>query len=72
MRHGPAMYMRSMSKKRAVYEVALKDKRRIAEGTYEFVFEILEGFRFNAGQHILMTRIDPSETDAEGNSRFSR
>src|SRR6266496_6847781 len=70
MQHGPAMHMRSMSKKRAAYEVALKDKKQIAEGTYEFVFEKPAGFRFNAGQHILMTLIDPPETDPERNSRF--
>ena len=70
MQHGPAMHMGAMSKKRAAHEVALKGKKQIAEGTYEFVFEKPEGFRFNAGQHVRMTLIDPPETDAEGNSRF--
>jgi len=70
MQHGPAMHMGPMSKKRAAYEVALKDKKQIAEGTYEFVFEKPAGFRFNAGQHIRITLIDPPETDVEGNSRF--
>ncbi len=70
MRHGPAMHMESMSKKRATYEVALKGKKQLAEDTYAFVFEKPEGVRFNAGQHVRMTLIDPPETDNEGNSRF--
>lgn len=70
MQHGPAMHMGSMAKKRAAYEAALKGKRPIAEGTYEFVFEKPEGFRFHAGQHRPMTLLDPPEDDAEGNSRF--
>lgn len=70
MQHGPGMHMGAMSKKRAAYEVALKSKNQIAEGTYEFVFEKPVGFRFNAGQHVRMMLIDPAETDAEGNSRF--
>src|SRR5574341_839873 len=70
MQHGPAIHIGSMSKKRAAYKVALKGKMQIAEGTYAFVFEKPEGFRFNAGQHVRMTLINPPETDAEGNSRF--
>jgi ferredoxin-NADP reductase len=72
MQHGPAMHMGSMSKKRAAYKVALKSKQQIAEGTYEFVFEKPEEFRFNAGQHVQMTLIDPPENDTKGNSRFFR
>jgi ferredoxin-NADP reductase len=63
-------HMGSMSKKRAAWEVALKGRKQIAEGTYAFTFEKPEGFHFNAGQHVRMTLIDPAETDAEGNSRF--
>ncbi len=70
MQHGQAMHMESMSKKRAAYEIVLKSKKQIAEGTYAFVFEKPEGFRFNAGQHVRITLIDPPETDTEGNSRF--
>jgi len=70
MQHRPAMHMGSTSKKRAAYKVPLKSKQQIAEGTYEFVFEKPEEFRFNAGQHVRMTLIDPPEIDAEGNSRF--
>lgn len=70
MQHGPAMHLRSMSKQRTAYEVALKDKKQIAEGTIAFVFEKPNGFHFNAGQHIRMTLINPPETDSESNSRF--
>lgn len=52
------------------YEVALKSKKQIAEGTMAFVFEKPEGFKFRAGQHIRMTLINPPETDSEGDSRF--
>jgi ferredoxin-NADP reductase len=70
MKHGPAMHTKLMSKQRVAHEVALKGKKQIAEGTYEFVFEKPSGFRFSAGQHVRMTLIDPPETDAEGNRRF--
>ncbi len=70
MQHGPAMHMGAMSKQRVAYEVALKSKQQIAEGTYEYVFEKPDGFRFNASQHVRLTLIDPPETDTEGNSRF--
>lgn len=56
--------------KKSAFEVALKGKKQIAEGTYAFVFEKPEGFFFRAGQHIRMTLINPPETDSEGNSRF--
>ncbi|MDQ5852619.1 MAG: FAD-dependent oxidoreductase [Chloroflexota bacterium] len=62
--------MGSMSEKRVAYEVALYGKQQIAEGTYAFTFEKPEGFHFKAGQHVRMTLIDPTETDAEDNSRF--
>lgn len=56
--------------KKTSFEVALKDKKQIAEGTIAFVFEKPDGFHFKAGQHIRMALIDPPETDSEGNSRF--
>jgi len=62
------MFMPSM--KKASFEVALKSKKQIAEGTYEFVFEKPKGFSFKAGQHIRMTLLNPPETDTKGNSRF--
>jgi len=58
------------SMKKVQFEVALKGKRQIAEGTMAFVFEKPNGFRFKAGQHIQMTLINPSETDSQGDSRF--
>lgn len=57
-------------KKIVSYEIALKSKKQIAEGTMAFVFEKPNRFRFKAGQHVRMTLINPSETDKEGNSRF--
>ncbi len=64
--HGGAM----SSMKKAEFQVALKSKRQIAEGTWAFTFEKPEGFVFKAGQHIRMTLLNPAETDTEGNSRF--
>lgn len=57
-------------KKIVTYEVALKGKKQIAEGTMAFLFEKPKGFHFKAGQHLRMTLIDPPETDLKGNSRF--
>lgn len=51
-------------------EVALKGKKQIAEGTYEFIFVKPKDFHFNAGQHVRMTLLNPPETDSKGNSRF--
>ena len=56
--------------KLASYEVALKSKQQIAEGTYAFTFEKPKDFTFKAGQHIRMSLINPPETDAEGDKRF--
>ncbi len=52
------------------YEVALKDKKQIAKGTYAFTFEKPKEFQFRAGQHIRITLINPPETDKKGGSRF--
>lgn len=56
--------------KKAVFEIALKSKRQIAEGTMEFVFEKPVEFIFKAGQHLRMTLLNPVETDNEGEKRF--
>ena len=56
--------------KRVAYEVALKEQKHVAEDTIACVFEKPDGFRFEAGQHIRMTLLNPLETDREGNSRF--
>ncbi|MFC3325053.1 ferredoxin--NADP reductase [Mesorhizobium cantuariense] len=58
------------SMKTASFEVSLKGKRQIAEGTWAFAFERPDGFHFKAGQHVRMTLINPPETDREGDSRF--
>ncbi len=58
------------SMKRVAYDVALKEKWNIAEGTMAFMFERPNGFQYQAGQHVRMTLIRPPETDDEGNHRF--
>jgi ferredoxin-NADP reductase len=69
--HGQFPFKHSRpSMEKAAFEVALKDKKQIAEGKIVFVFEKPHKFRFRAGQHVRMTLIDPTETDAEGDSRF--
>ncbi len=55
---------------KASFEIALRGKRQIADGTYEFIFEKPKNFHFNAGQHMRMTLLNPLETDSKGNSRF--
>src|ERR1700693_610215 len=47
----------------------LKDRKEVAEGTMAFQFEKPPGWRFNAGQYLDMTLLDPPETDSEGNVR---
>jgi ferredoxin-NADP reductase len=51
------------------FEVRLKDRKEVAEGTMAFFFEKPAGFEFKAGQFLNYTLIDPPETDAEGNLR---
>lgn len=58
------------SMKKASFEVALRSKKHIAEETMAFAFEKPKEFKFKAGQHVRMTLLNPSETDAKGNSRF--
>lgn len=58
------------SSERISHEIALKDKKEIAENTWAFTFEKPEGFQFKAGQHVRMSLIDPPATDEEGNTRF--
>ncbi len=56
--------------KRAAFDIALKAKAEIADGTMTFIFDKPSGFTFRAGQHVRMTLIDPPETDPEGDTRF--
>lgn len=47
----------------------LKGREEVAEQTIAFRFEKPGGWTFKAGQFIDMTLLNPSETDAEGNTR---
>lgn len=47
----------------------LKERREIANGTMAFLLEKPAGFDFKPGQAMEVKLEDPSETDAEGNSR---
>jgi ferredoxin-NADP reductase len=53
----------------ATHQVRLKSRREIAEGTMAFYFEKPTSFAFKAGQALSWTLVDPSETDAEGDTR---
>ena len=53
----------------AKYEIKLKNRREVAEGTMAFHFEKPAGFQFKAGQFVRMMLIDPPETDDEGEDR---
>lgn len=58
------------SKKIVAFEVALKEKKHLAEETMAFIFEKPKGFHFKAGQHVRMTLIHAPETDRKGMTRF--
>ncbi|WP_207345074.1 FAD-dependent oxidoreductase [Arthrobacter sp. E3] len=53
----------------ALPRTKLVKKEKAAEGTMLFQFEKPEGFTYKAGQFADYTLIDPSQTDAEGNTR---
>ncbi len=50
-------------------KIKLKSHQEIASGTMAFHFEKPEGFAYRAGQFADLTLVNPSETDAEGNTR---
>lgn len=52
-----------------VHEARLIRRETVAEDTMAFYFARPPGFRHQAGQSLLMTLINPPETDGEGNSR---
>lgn len=52
-----------------IYKTKLKSRQEIAAGTMAFHFEKPDGFVYKAGQFADYTLINPSETDAEGNTR---
>lgn len=49
--------------------VKLKEKREIARETMEFVFEKPKGIKYEAGQYVLVTLLNPKFTDIKGNTR---
>jgi ferredoxin-NADP reductase len=51
------------------FETRLVRRAEVAEGTMAFHFARPPGFDFQAGQNVLVTLIDPPETDAQGASR---
>ncbi len=53
----------------AQYQVKLKDRREVAEGTMAFHFDKPSGYEFKAGQFTNVALIDPAETDDEGDDR---
>jgi ferredoxin-NADP reductase len=70
MQHGPGMHMGVVAKQIVSFETVFKSKRLIAERTYEYTFEKPKEIHFQAGQHVRMSLINPSETDAKGDKRF--
>lgn len=52
-----------------VTNIKLVKKEEIANDTMAFYFEKPEGFEYRAGQFADYTLLNPSETDAEGNTR---
>ena len=51
------------------YETALTASETVAEGTMAFRFAKPADFKFEAGQSVNVSLIDPPETDHKGNSR---
>jgi len=52
-----------------IHQLRLLRRETVAEGTMAFHFSRPSGFRFRAGQSLLMTLNEPPETDGEGNGR---
>lgn len=53
----------------AIFQVKLKNKEEVANGTMAFHFDKPKDFSFKAGQFADYTLIDPPDTDEEGNIR---
>lgn len=53
----------------ALHESALLRREAVAEGTMAFHFTKPPAFRHEAGQSILVTLVEPPETDDKGNAR---
>ena len=54
----------------AGYQLKLKRKQQVAEGTLALYFDKPDDFSFQAGQCARLVLIDPPETDDEGNGRI--
>ena len=52
-----------------IHEARLMRREPVAEGTVAFYFSKPPGFRHQAGQSLLLTLVNPPETDGEGNGR---
>ena len=52
-----------------MYKIALLSKETVADGTMLFHFKKPAEFKYQAGQSLDMTLVEPKETDAEGNTR---
>lgn len=53
----------------AIHEARLVRRETVAEGTMAFYFSKPSGFRQQAGQSLLLTLINPPQTDGEGDAR---
>lgn len=61
--------MSAAAAKWPIFQAKLKSRDLVAEGTMAFHFEKPASFVFTPGQFIDMDLLNPSETDAEGNTR---
>lgn len=52
-----------------IHEAELVRRETVAEGTMAFYFSKPSRFRHQAGQSVLLTLVNPPETDGEGNGR---
>lgn len=52
-----------------IHETRFVRRETVAEGTMAFYFSKPSGFRHRAGQSLLITLINPPETDSEGDAR---
>lgn len=53
----------------SAHTAVLTRREEVAEGTMAFHFAKPTDFQFRAGQSIDLTLLNPSQTDAEGNTR---
>lgn len=59
----------STAAKSPIFIAKLAERQEVAERTMAFQFEKSPGWTFKAGQFIDLTLLNPTETDAEGNTR---